>query len=485
MKLNPKSKISLRQLKSGKKNSPTIQYAAPHPDQFKCKVNGPDGKSVALVPICLPLSIMASYAVKAAGGSDEVACMASVAVVHHGNTIVNDITPDTILNDKDSLGYIDTVARHTRETLLRKIGDEHIASEVENMIRGGGELILNGTNQQEDDACDETRDDEYDEDSRMIGDDVQTIATSVLNNYDEMTNESFPVVSQYETNESAAQISRRSLDTSVLPSYASTFQEHSITSSPGTNPVFGWNALLPACTSTGYASTQMTSTTGPVSMSQVINNHHLLAPSQTKSLASTWNASHNGGMTTMTNETSLYAKSSTFNMDTFAHVPPEFYKTDSQELEGCPNLSIEPAFSDDNMMDGNDDILVAVKANSRGILAVASDTNVVSSITDEAMNGNLAGSQPNPYTNRSITTNSIQSKGGCCNIFGRCQDFGVDVEHKDQMTLEYQSVIELGMEVDDLTTLNSQSQNSSQSPPKKKKSRLNRLKSFFNCKSSD
>eukprot|EP00804_Cyclotella_cryptica_P031241 CCRYP_011070-RA/>CCRYP_011070-RA protein AED:0.41 eAED:0.41 QI:0/-1/0/1/-1/1/1/0/519 len=492
-----------------KNHRPALHDASHYPRHLQCIVRGPDGKRFALVPIWMPLSIMSSYAVKAAGRSDglngfsldEVASMASVAVIAQGNAIIKNIREGGILNEEDVFGCIDAVARNTRDTLLRTVGDRKIADEVEAMIRGGGELILNSNRG---DFYDESRDDQ------ALCDDVQSIATTILNNFDsDMMSTSYGMMSEYATNDSVANKNRKALD--------STTCSQSISSSTTTcdplysdperiQPVFGWSALLPAWTwdaRHANLSTQLTeSSTGQVSLSYLLKNQSELETPKhaTPSFDPTWDTSKNASLYAATNDTSMYETASTFNMDTFSPIPSTFYRTSLYELPECPNLSMEPALDRNTSIaldashNGNTSLIPntinsGCAANmGPGIFAITSNNDTSVMLIDNNVTDIM--NDQNTEFGQSITTKSIQSqmkeKGCCsCNVKYSCPETTPHTEDhiEDQrstsspMTQTYQSYVEPGKEVDDITFLKAQTNN-------EKKSFLKRTKVFLrnlNC----
>ncbi|KAL7478413.1 hypothetical protein ACHAW6_004174 [Cyclotella cf. meneghiniana] len=485
-----------------KDHNPVIHDASHYPRHLQCRVKGPDGKQVALVPIWMPLSIMASHAVKAAGGSDEVASIASFAVVAQGNAIIKNIKEGVVLNEEDVLGCIDAVARNTRETLLRTVGDRQIANEVEIMIRGGGELILNSDRG---DGLDDSRDDRS---NSMLCEDAQSIATNVLNNFDsDMTSASYCMVSEYATNECVAKKIRKSLDsTSCTRSISSRTTTYDLTNSEPERirPIFGRNALLPAWTwdaRNATLSKQLTETsTGPVSSSDFLKCHSELRKLKqpTPSFEPTLDSSKNDSLYGTTNEASLYGTASTFNIDTFSPVLPTCHKNKSYEVAGCSKVSMDPSLGIKKSIghDANHGENSSLFPNSISTRSAAHRGQGIFPITS-----NDIDIMPNHYSvtdnindhdtefGHSITTKSIQSvmKGkGCCSLnikysvpitVSRIDELMEDeISTKSPMTLTYQSYVEPGKEVDDITFLNA--------PANNKKSLLKRTKMLLrklNC----
>lgn len=500
MKLFSASKARLHQRREipVKSTGSTFHSADPHPCQLKCKVKGPDGNQVALVPICLPLSIMASYAVKAAGGSDEVACLASVAVVAQGNAIVSKMKTETLMTKGDVLSYVDTVARNTHHTIMTTVGDRHIADEVEAMIRGGGQLILKSN--EERNTCRESRDDC--ENDAGDGEDVQSIATSVLNNFDQymMGSSPYGTRSDYVTNDIVAQNRskiRSKSDSRFQNSFTSPTMSFSTASSEKQrmedlhikSSWFGSTTGAADTKEKAYTVNKMNSLDNILQTQSELqqSRHEAAIPYDT-----TCDTSNNA------NE---YETTSTFNLDTFHPVPSTFYQAIPHNFLGCPNLSMEPVT--DNIaslapQSSQKDILAEVDRSGyiinsgRGIFAVSSHIGV--NTNPKVPSGrDLQNNINHPYSNNtdpSVSTRGIQSQ-----MKHRIYTFNnlpypspeedralhlqscpIDQESTNS-PYTYQSYIEPGKEVDDITFLNVQ---------KEKISMIGRVRRLFvkmNCKS--
>lgn len=491
MKLIPRVRSTPTQSKGASKSycAPSLQNAAPHPCQLRCKVKDTDGNEVASVPICLPLSIMASCAVKAAAGSDELARIASVAVIDHGNAVVSRMRKDIPLSELDVNEYIDAVATNTRNKIMSMAGDPRIADEVETMIRGGGQIILDSN--KDENVQEESRDDD-DENDLIASDDilsiadVQSIATSVLNNLDRDMMMSAPnngLVSQYATNDTVAMKPKMEYtwgpSGSCSTTVASSPEYRAAEQTPFRFGFWAWN-----CSPEQHHNEvmkQVTQTTsGQGSLDKVLQNHSELLPPQTASFDPTWGTS---------NSTQEYEATSTFNLDTFTPVPQNFYQIIPHDFLGCPNLSMEPvpetkgseeihmgtlhkhvvrkAVSSEHTMDGTGHGIFAISSNHEttkpAIPAVATSARV----------------QPQSNLGRLVSNNADQSS---YNPPCSCPGFAHTQLRNDQDSTNgqtYQSFIEPGKEVDDITYLNA---------PKKKQSLFNRVKCIFgklNCKTID
>jgi hypothetical protein len=496
MKLLSKSKARLhRQQKapSRKEHNASIQSAAPHPCQLKCKVKGPDGNQVALVPICLPLSIMASYAVKAAGGSDEVACIASVAVIAQGNSIVSQMKTEALLTEREVNEYIDTVAIKTRETVMCTVGEKRIADEVEAMIRGGGQLIINSNKEEE--PYEESRDDNSEGNDAMIAEDVQSIATSVLNNFDRDlgVSTSYGMKSENTTEEDVAMKPSRFHSTMTAQTYSTSTTDNQTTidvkGEPSVFRFWVWGTPNNKITAA-----QSTASSELASLDKILQAHSELQPSkQPTSFDRTLDTSNNA------NE---YGTTSTFNLDTFSPVPPTFYNTIPHDiLGGCPNLSMEPVSDNEapttlktKQNDAYHGLVAKVDSSDytntgRGIFAISSNIDVSNAPNFPVNITNTSGRDNKPENlnfDQSVTTRSIQSqliRHGCCSLNAPCScPEATRQKHNfnDQASTSpqtYQSYVEPGKEVDDITFLNTQRKMSLVK-------RLSRIFRMMNCKSS-
>ena len=418
------------------KNGGSIQVIAhPHPNQLTCKVKGPNGNQVASVPIYLPLSIMASYAVTSNGGSDELAEIASDAVIAQGISCARQMNVHV-------LDYINSLANHAYNTIMSKTGDRVIADEVKTMILGGGKLILKSNNNAITNQCQESRDD--DANDAMTGEDVQSIATSVLNNF-----EPYRVRSAYAINDRVATTKKVAItqEPSFLsPTYSieSVAANHAARKDEITTSSWFW-----ACNTT--KDTQIQSS----SLDKVLNGHQAKQPT---SIDPTWDTSNN------TNE---YEVTSTFNIDTFSPVPTTFYKVPHDRL-GCPNLSMEPVkhIRIEKMSIQNENDVVEKAASSeyimnstgRGIVEMynQNDINIVTELheitnkTDQPTNDN-----------QSINTDNIQSQitiGDCFTFNAQfsCPGAVIPPKYCDQTssTEKLQSSDNFGLHVGDITGLN-------------------------------
>ena len=450
--------------------------AAPHPCQLKCKVKGPDGKQVALVPICLPLSIMASHAVKSAGGSNEVACLASVAVVAQANAFVSRMKTEALMTQDDVFNYVDTVARNTHHTIVMAVGDRHIADEVEAMIRGGGQLILKSNEEQN--AYQESRDDDYDEKDVRDVEDAQSIATSVLNNFDHhMMGGTLYGRSEYASNDAVARnhskvVNRKDMASNEKQSlywFRSTAGDEDTTEKARTNDEM-------------------------ISLDNVMQAHsELHQPRYGPEI--TYNTTCE-----TSNNVHEYETFSTFNLDTFHPVPSTFYQAIPHKFLGCPNLSMEPISdnvaplaSQGNQSEHvrNTDRSNYSMCSGRGIFAISSHVGI--DATAELPSGrDLQNNTNHPHnnnTNLSVTREcaQLQMKRKLCTFDDslhspsvddrarQSQNFPNDQESTSPYT--YQSYIEPGKEVDEITFLNT---------PKEKNSVMSRVRRLFvemSCKS--
>ena len=457
-------KISSRSRKTHHDINGSHENAHPHPNQLTCKVKGPDGNQVASVPIYLPLSIMASYAVTSKGGSDKLAALASDAVIAQGTSCARQMNSAAHVLD-----YINSLANHAHNAIMSKTGDRVIADEVKTMILGGGQLILNSHNNTIDNQCQESRED--DANDAMTDGDIQSIATSLFS--------VSPVRSVYAVNDRVAATTKLAI--THEPSFLSpTYSIDSVATNHTARQDEGTTSFMEvwACNTTKDTEIPRSS-----SLDKVLDGH------QTKqSTDPTWD---------MSNNTNEYEATSTFKLDTFFPVPATFYKVPHDLLE-CPNLSMEPVIDNSEHIhtemiinqDENDHGLIekavssdyTMNSTGRGILAMNSHNNInMVAELQEATN-----SQPT-NANRSVNTDNIQSQmmiGDCCAFNAPCSrpDTVIPQKHCDQTSstkepYDYQSSDDYGLEVDDITFLNA---------PKKKLPLLKRMRHKFckwNCKS--
>jgi hypothetical protein len=392
--------------------------------------------------------------------------------------------------------YIDTITTNTRETMISSGGDYRIADEVEAMIRGGAQLILN-SNKEENvhHMQEESRDD--DENDLTVGEDVQSIATSVLQNFDrdlmmstsihEMTS-TYAIDGRYDYTWGPS----GSCSTTVTEAQKNDKDERA----PSRFGFWAWQSPQDEREDNNIAVQVTESTSGPGSLDKILQKQSLNPPRQHSSGPTfTWDTSNNA------NE---YETTSNFVLDTFHPVPQNFYQSISHDFLGCPNISMEPASGDtptkpninrravDKKTDSSDYTMTS--AGGRGIFAIhtmptfpanAADVSNVQQIS------NSSTAKEHVNANHSVTTRSIESqigKRGCCSFKHHpcsCPDDRLSTpaapprnDHESANSPQtYQSYMEPGKECDDITFLNVQ---------EKKQSLLSRVKQVFskmNCKS--
>lgn len=126
--------------------------APPPVPEFQVRVQGPDGKSEAVMPIWVPLSIMASSATRTANQPEPVSQTVADAVIGHGNSLAQKrlrAISGTSSFRVDVLGQISIASQKASQALVNAGGSRHAANAVEEAIKGGGKLLIPSLNSRE------------------------------------------------------------------------------------------------------------------------------------------------------------------------------------------------------------------------------------------------------------------------------------------------------------------------------------------------